>query len=1125
MQNCATVPIRLLSGSWYVKTILVMKLTAFLIFAFCIQANAKVFSQEVNFSGKNVPLKRIFQAVEKQTGFVFFYRASALKDTRPVTVNVKNFKLNEFLNIVFQDQPVQFSVENNGIIVSRKPPLPVAPAFAPLVDIRGRILNEEGDPVAGATVYIKGSNIGTSTDENGGFLLRATGNRAVLIISSVGYETQEVSVSGSDPVLINLKRKDDTIDDIVVIGYGTQKKVDVTGAISVVTAEEVNQGVNQSVLHALQGRASGVTILQNAGDPGGSVAVRIRGAGTLNDNNPLYVIDGVIGSIGGLNPADIESISILKDAASAAIYGTRAANGVVIVTTKKGKRDQPTQISFTTSNGVQQPWKMPKALTAEQMVMIHKEALENDGTPPTESIWDFYNNPDNAVTRTDWFKEVFQTAYTSFSDLSVSGGSRRSNYSLSLGVLNSDGIVVGSKFKRYNVRFNSQHEIVKNLVFGENIAISVEDQKSVTTRPAWDGILSAALFNHRSTPVYQNEEEQVYGTPSGNFPNPVASINSKDNLRRTANIGGNVYLEYKFLKHFTAKTDYAYSYGITKNKDFIAIAKNGGVGLDVNSLVERFSTNTVWIWNNTLNFNYATGKHDIAALIGTSAESGISEGVSSGTARNFSSQDEALRYLSNATSFLTNPSGSADDYTLNGYFGRVSYAYGGRYLFAANVRRDGSSRFSPARRWGVFPSVSAGWRVSEEKFFEGLRHVVSRLKIRGSWGKLGNDKINNYQYYSTVSTVTTPYLNGAMFTAVAQNKLANPNIHWEQTTQADIGIDVELLQNKLQLTVDYFDKKTTDILAKLPLLSSLGVGDAPFQNAGTVSNKGFEATVGFRNRHEKLSYDIVANFSQVKNKLISFGIDGASDIYVSDYKNQNIGRFAEGAPLGHFFVLNNLGVFQTVEEVNNYVDKDGNKIQPNAVPGDLKFEDVNGDGTINSADRINAGSSFPSFSYSLSGSLAYGNFDLNMMWTGTEGNKIFNGYTLGGKLMQGTAYNNSPEILDRWTPASGGTTVPRVTVRDLNNNRTYSTFYIQDGSYVRLKYLTLGYSFDNSMLGRSISNLRLSLTCQNLLTFTGYTGYDPEVGADTDYNSNMYGVDRGVYPQAKSFILGIHITL
>ncbi|HRP33231.1 MAG TPA: TonB-dependent receptor, partial [Agriterribacter sp.] len=381
------------------------------------------------------------------------------------------------------------------------------------------------------------------------------------------------------------------------------------------------------------------------------------------------------------------------------------------------------------------------------------------------------------------------------------------------------------------------------------------------------------------------------------------------------------------------------------------------------------------------------------------------------------------------------------------------------------------------------------------------------------------------QYYSTVSSVGSPTLNGVAFTSVAQDRLANTTIKWEVTTQTDIGIDLGFMQNRLVVSADYYNKKTTDILVRVPLVSSFGVGVAPFRNAGVVSNKGFEFSATFKDAGvRKLGYEITANIAAVKNKLETLGVTGAKQIFTSDYKNTQVGRIAEGETLGHFYVLKSMGIFQSQSEIDNYKDKDGNIIQPNAAPGDLKFQDTNGDGVISADDRINAGNSFPKFTYTLNASLNYGNFDVNMMWTGSQGNKIFNGLTLGGKLMQGASYNNSTDILERWTPEHTNTDIPRVSVKDLNNNRAYSSFFIEDGSFVRMKYLSVGYTFNKSMLGPNISKLRLFLTFQNLITITRYTGFDPEIGSDVGYSANMYGVDRGAYPQAKAYIFGINFN-
>jgi TonB-linked SusC/RagA family outer membrane protein len=629
----------------------------------------------------------------------------------------------------------------------------------------------------------------------------------------------------------------------------------------------------------------------------------------------------------------------------------------------------------------------------------------------------------------------------------------------------------------------------------------------------------------RNTPVWEDQSNEIYGSPSGDFPNPVAALNSRDNVNRSTTLGGNVYLEYKFLNLFTFRTDMAYNWGFGKSKNFISIAQGGGRGLNENSLSESFSTSNTWIWNNVLSFDKVLGKHHISGLVGTSAEAGLSEVTGTGTAKNFSSQDPALRYFNNAGTFPSHATGYADDYALQGYFGRLSYDFNGKYLLSGNIRRDGSSKFAPNNRWGTFPSISGGWRISEEAFFEPLRNLIPEFKIKASWGQLGNDKIPNYQYYSTVSSVGSPTLNGNIYTSVAQNRMANTTIRWEKTTQTDVGFELELLNRRILFSADYYNKRTTDILVRVPLVSSYGVGEAPYRNAGEVSNKGYEISLTYRSAPaSKFTYEISGNIAKVKNKLETLGVTGSSEIFGSDYKNTYVGRTAEGAAIGHFYVLNALGIFQVQNEVENYKNTSGSLIQPLAVAGDVKFQDVNGDGIISAKDRINAGNSFPSLTYALNASANYKGFDMSMLWSGSRGNKIFNGLKYGGVFMQGATYNNSPEILDRWTPESPSNTIPRVTIKDLNNNKTYSTLYIEDGDFLRLKYLTFGYTFNERLLKKSAVKLRLFTSFQNLITLTKYTGFDPEIGADVESSSNMYGVDRGAYPQSRAFILGLNFN-
>ena len=462
------------------------------------------------------------------------------------------------------------------------------PANAP-VKVTGKVTDAGGLALPGVQVVVKGTSTGTITGNDGKYAIDVPDSKAVLIFSFVGYTTvQKTATQG----VINVMLSEDVqkIEDVVVIGYGTQKKADLTGSVASVAPEKLTQGVNQSVSHTLQGQAAGVTVIQNSGEPGAGVEIRIRGAGSINDNSPLYIVDGMIGSINGLNPADIESMSVLKDAASAAIYGSRGANGVVIVTTKKGKKNMKTSVSINTSQGIQQAWKMPTSLTAAERNMIHKEALTNDGTPTSESIWNYYNDPNNAITRTDWFKEVLKPAYISSTDMSIQGGGDASSFLFSLGYLDNNGIVVGTNYKRYNVRFNSQHEILPNLTFGENFSFIKNDQKSAEIRGGYDGVLNSALFNMRNTPVWVDQANEIYGTPTGDFPNPVASLNARDNTSKGNTVGGNMYLEYKFLKVLTLKTDFGYTSSNSKSKNFLSIAKGGGRGLmDRNSLSEGYN--------------------------------------------------------------------------------------------------------------------------------------------------------------------------------------------------------------------------------------------------------------------------------------------------------------------------------------------------------------------------------------------------------------------------------------------------------------------------------------------------------------------------------------------------------
>jgi TonB-dependent starch-binding outer membrane protein SusC len=1102
------------------KILLRMKLTSLLLLLGIIQVfatNSYSQSTKLTMDMRNASVVDVLRAIEDQSEFYFVYDKDAINLDRKVNVEAKNATINEILSNIFRNTDVNFKVINRHIILST-----LQSTQSPVSKVSGKVTDSSGSPIPGVSVSIKGTTLGTITNGEGIYSLSNIQPNTILVFSFVGMKSQEVVYKNQSTIDVALKEESIGLEEVVAIGYGTQKKADLTGAVSSVKTESL-QGVTQTLSHALQGQLSGVTVIQNSGAPGEGVQIRVRGAGSINDNSPLYIVDGMVGDISSLNPADIESISVLKDAASAAIYGSRGANGVVIVTTKKGSREGKTIFSYNTSQGIQVPWKMPKSLTAEERNTIHEEALTNDGTAETETVWDYYKNSDNAVTRTNWFNEIFRAGYVATHDLSIQGGSKRSNYMFSLGYLDDNGIIKVSDYKRYNIRINSQHEIVKNLTFGENISAVFSNTQSVE-QGAYDGVLVGALFMMRNIPVWEDKENKVYGLPKGDYPNPVASLNNKDYNTKGYGLQGNGYLEYKFLNMFTLKSDYGYSLSLSKKKNFVAAATNGGRGLDVSSLYEYYSDGYTWVWNNTLSFDKTFGKHHVSALAGMSKEYDFSEWTSPGTAKGFSVTDDALRYYNNATTFSDHETGSASDYAMMSYFGRASYDFEGKYLLSANIRADGSSKFPEDNRWGTFPSVSGGWRISSEPFFSSISDKINELKLRASWGQLGNDKISNYyQYYATLSSVDSPTLDGSAYTAYAEDGMANKNIKWEVTTQTDLGLDIGLMKNKLNLSVDYFDKETSDILVQVPLVSSLGVGTAPYQNAGKVSNKGFDIDISYRNSIGKLKYEISGNISHVSNKLKTLGISGSTEMFSGNYKNANVGRIAEGEPVGHFYVLHALGLFQSEDEVNSYVNSSGTLIQPYAKPGDIKFEDRNGDGVIGSDDRFNAGDSFPKLTYSFNVNAEYKKFDFSMHWVGSHGNKIFNGLTLGEKLMVGTDYNNGTQILDRWTSTHTNTSIPRVSVKDKNNNSAYSTLYIEDGSFLRLKYVTVGYTFDKNLFNGTISKLRVYLTCQNLLTFTKYGGFDPEVGSYGSFNNNLYGIDKGIYPQAQSFVFGLNL--
>lgn len=1104
--------------------------------SFTVQSK-RIDSISINRTGA---IRSVLKEIEKASSYHFMYNDKLINTDKIVSINVKDRPVNEILNSLFEDSNITYTIVDDQIILSVAGTNEVKDSKQTGREISGVIKDEKGFTLPGVSIAVKGTTTGTITDLDGKYSINVPSG-AVLAFNYVGFVPQEVKIGNQSTLDIILKEDTQTLDEVVVVGYTTQKKADLTGAVSSVKMSSLNDMSVSGINSALQGRMSGVTVLQSSGAPGSGTSIRIRGMGTFGNNEPLYVIDGMpADNMNDINPGDIERIDVLKDAASAAIYGSRAANGVVIIQTKKGGKSDKVNIAFNTHHGVSMAQRKIDVLNAAQRNTIHLEAYDNaikyDGYDKTAP--DYYTSDFAKVSRTNWQDEIFSSAaYQANYDLSLSGGSDKFKYNIMGAHLKQDGLLKNSSFNRTTLRINTELEVFKNFKVGENLMITHSKQMLVPEMGA-NGAIASALQFDPSVSVYENKAKGIYsgsGELGADLRNPVAVLDRSDRARTRDRIFGNVYAEYKFLNDFTIKTDLGYDWSDWGDKWFVTRVPEAGRASNTNELTERGWKDTKWITTTTLKYDKVIGLNKLMLLGGTSYEAFNSE-YTNARGTGFISEDKSQRYLSAATNIAW-MQGGREEWAMNSYFARLDYSFGDRYLLSANFRTDGSSKFEKGNRWGYFPSVSGGWRISEESFFETLKEkAIQNLKLRASWGKLGNqDMGSNYPTKVLIANTTDNDGYNTVFGSTEtagfgryESTLANPDLKWEVTTQTDLGLDISFL-NKFDFGFDYFIKKSSDVLLEIPVPSLAGVDGGMMVNAAEVRNRGFDMNLSYNTKVKDFNISAYGNFSKVKNEVLSMGT-GNRNMFTSSYRGTNITRTRVGEPIAHFYGYKNGGVFKSQEEIDTYVNEKGEKIQPVAKVGDLKFLDLDGNGKIDSNDQTNIGSGFPDFTYGFGADLEYKGFDLSFFFQGVAGYDIFNAIKYEGMFVD-PRYNQFAAILDRYHPTNNpGGNGPRVTIKDTNNNRRMSDYYVDKGDYLRLKTLTLGYTFNRNTIKKlGLQKLRVYATVQNLLTFTSYKGFDPELGETyanelDSYGVTEIGVDRGQFPQPRTFIMGVNIN-
>ncbi len=1027
-------------------------------------------------------------------------------------------------------------------------------SWAQKVTITGHVTSADGGaPIPGASIVVDGTTNGTISDIDGNYSIDASPND-LLLFSFIGLKSQKIKIENQRIINVSLESDISDLEEVIVVGYGVQKKSVVTAAISSVSSEDLEKETPSRIENVLKGKISGVQITQNSGQPGSSSKVRVRGIGTVNNSDPLYIVDGmaVDGGIDYLNPSDIESVEVLKDAASGAIYGARAANGVILVTTKSGKKGKA-NISYDFSYGWQSPWAEKNILNATEYMTIMNEIALNDGnaTPYTQ------DQILNAGEGTNWQKETFNyNAPVQNHQVSLSGGTDATSYFVSFGYFNQEGIVGGnfdrSNYERYSVRlnntynvFNEDRKLLKNFKVGVNAGYTRTLSNGIEANSEFGSILGSALAFNPSIPVYAtdpdavladhptavaNNDGRIFSIPPDGFQeiaNPVAMLNAPTNENNNSDkVVASFWGELEIIKDLKFKTSYGVDLAFWGADGYLYPHFLASQGKDYTQSHVWSSMNRGYNWQveNTLHYNKSLNeKHNFSVLLGQSSKKYTVRKLA-GDDYDLLEQDPDKAVIDYATADRDDErvSGGTDGFsarTLASYFGRFDYNFDERYMLQLTVRRDGSSNFGPNHKWAVFPSLSVGWNITNESFLKNNAEWLSYLKLRASWGKNGNENIDAFSYTSLMDGTQNYYFgsgdSSSMQYGSSPARIANPDVKWEESEQIDIGFDARFLNHSLTLGFDYFKKQTNGMLMEQPIPSYVGKG-APIANAGDMENAGIEIELGYKNNIGKLNYSITAQASYIKNKLIDMGNDSGEIIYESA-GTAGIGDFVKGQNgevFPYFYGYKTNGLLQNQAEADAY----NAKYAQNAMPGDVRFVDNNTDGIIDDLDRTKIGKGMPDWTYGLTIALDWKSFDFNAFFQGSTGNDIFD-YSIRGDI---PAMNRPSWILERWTGETTSNKIPRVTSENPNSNWRSSDLYIKDGSYLRLKNIQLGYTIPENILRKDyIKRLRLFVAAENLFTFTSYDGFDPEIAAD-DYTN--IGIDRGNYPQARTISVGANIT-
>lgn len=1130
------------------KIPIAMRMTLLFLFLLVFQLQAEhSYSQntKISLEMKNSSIEKILQTIEERSAYYFLYNSKLIDVDRKTDIQAKEESIASVLNRLFDKQSVEYEVKGTQIILHPKGMNRIASDLIADIQqqkrqITGKITDVKGEPIIGANIVEKGTVNGNVTDLDGKFSLQVEDN-AILQISYIGYLPQEVNTTGKTALSIILQEDMASLEELVVIGYGVQKKKLTTGASIQVEGESIQKLSTVNPLNALQSQTPGVNITKSSGQPGSAFNVTIRGIGTTGDSSPLYIVDGItVNNIDHLSPSDIESVDVLKDAATAAIYGARASNGIILVTTKQGKKGKPV-IQYDGYLGVQNLYKKVQALNAQEYAMIMNEAAVNSKLAEYDfeklvPDWDRIKR--NEWNGTNWLDEITnRNALINNHAFNVVGGADNSTYSMGLSYSFQEGILgkpAVPKYERYTARMNSDHTLITGngfdiLKIGENLNYTYRNNKGIAVGDQYGNDIHFAMRSNPFLPVYDSDGEYHYAIPwNDQEANTVGMIhyNRDGNLSKQHSLNGNIYLILQPVKGLTYRSSFGINLNTSSYRQYQPVYKLSSINFRTEDIVvQQMNTNLGWIFDNTLTYDFKVNQdHSFNFLAGTSAERrGIGE-ILRGQNTNSVFDDFEHAYLNNT------PIVYADRTQLNGYplgdnrllsvFGRVNYDYKETYLFSAILRGDGSSKFAKGHRWGRFPALSAGWIITNEPFLENQSNWLDFFKLRASWGRNGNQNITSFQYLSTIS------FNALYFPGIDKSKgttaaypdiLANPKVTWETSEQLNIGFDSRFLKGRMGVVFDWYNKETKDWLVRAPLMGIMGTG-APFINGGDVRNRGFELGLSWNDQKGDFRYGVNVNLARNQNKVTRIAntegiIRGA--INVLSQVTTDFYRAEVGYPIGYFWGYKTNGVFQNQNEIDSYVNSKGEKIMPNAVPGDLIFANQNDDNIIDERDKVMIGDPNPDYNLGFSFNIGYKGLDLSMTSNGVMGNQIAKSYRA---FASRTTENYTTDILNRWHGEGTSNSVPRVNINTHINDQYISDRYIEDGDYWRISNITLGYDFKRILKNLPFQQIRLYSTVQNAFTFTNYSGFDPEVG----YGDNWAGgIDLGFYPVPRTVLFGI----